>query len=155
MLHGISRTQTFLFDHFKKFQLYYLMFSASPAQVTPPTVVTMQQNNSSTLSISVWKTSPTHVLLDWYITLAEKDNLVSCDMAHGATEDLNNTEVVENFLPLQRTLSITNLSSNTSYWASLVCKDREGGWHDSQTLQFSTGRREGDYPALDELLMKG
>ena len=79
-------------------------------------------------------------MLDWYITLAEKDTLASCEMTHVATEDQENTTVVETFIPLHRSLSISPLSSNTSYLVNVVCGDKQGGRHASQSLHFTTGR---------------
>ena len=96
------------------------------------------------LSISVWQTYPTHAVLDWLITLAEKDTLASCDITHAATEDTekdDNETVVENILPLHRTITVSPLSSNTSYSVVMVCMDREGGRHVSNTVHFTTGKR--------------
>ena len=71
--------------------------------------------------------------------MVEKDCLTSCDMTHAATEDDNdNTTVVENFIPLHRTININDLTSNTSYWVYLVCKDREGVEHASDVIHFTT-----------------
>ena len=78
-------------------------------------------------------------MIDWYITLAEKDCLTSCDMTYAATEDQSeNTKVVENFIPLHRSFEISQLSSNTSYWVCVVCRDKEGVEHASDILHFTT-----------------
>ena len=98
------------------------------------------------LSISVWQTCPHHAVLDWLIRLAEKDTLASCDITHTATEYTETDEtVVENILPLHRTITVSHLSSNTSYSVRMVCMDGEGARHVSNTVHFITGKRLRDY----------
>ena len=93
-------------------------------------------------------------VLDWYIRLRDKDRyvldmflhftiltinrMVGCDLSYGA-EAGGNTTSVENFLPLYRTIKIQPLVKNTSYWVHMVCKDKGGGLHASDTVNFTTG----------------
>ena len=121
-------------------------YFAAPA-VAPscpsPTMPNTQESESEPLKISVWQTYPHHAVLDWLITLAEKDTLVRCDMAYGATEDEDDKEditTVENFLPSHRSIVVPHVSSNNSYWVCVSCRDGEGGWHHSKTLHFTTGK---------------
>jgi hypothetical protein len=100
----------------------------SPPPAPPPNT---QESESEPLTISVWQTYPNHAVLDWFITLAEKDTLVRCDMAYAATEDEDDdedTKVVENFLPPHRTFGLSSLSSNTSYCVCVRCRDKAGSW---------------------------
>ena len=65
--------------------------------------------------------------------------MVGCGLTYGP-ESHNNETTVFNFLPTSRLLRIFPLSSNTSYWLNMVCKDGEGGWHASETVEFTTGK---------------
>ena len=96
--------------------------------------------NTTSLSISVWQTGPTHCVLDWLITLAEKATLTTCTVAHAATDDNNEEkQTVEKVFPLHRTFLLTNLVSTTSYWVKVTCMDRWGVRHYSNNLTFTTG----------------
>merc|ERR1711892_345059 len=90
------------------------------------------------LHIYPWQVFPDMAVLDWYIRLRDKDRMVGCDLSYGA-EAGGNTTSVENFLPLYRTIKIQPLVKNTSYWVHMVCKDKEGGLHASDTVNFTTG----------------
>merc|ERR1711892_81450 len=90
------------------------------------------------LSLSPWSVFPDMAVLDWYIRLKDKDRMVGCDLSYGA-EAGGNTTSVENFLPLYRTIKIQPLVKNTSYWVHMVCKDKAGGLHASDTVNFTTG----------------
>merc|ERR1711892_256153 len=90
------------------------------------------------LHIYPWDIYPDTVILDWYIRLRDKDRMVGCDLSYGA-EAGGNTTSVENFLPLYRTVKIQPLVKNTSYWVHMVCKDKDGGLHASDTVNFTTG----------------
>jgi len=90
------------------------------------------------LSLSPWSVFPDMAVLDWYIRLRDKDRMVGCDLSYGA-EAGGNTTSVENFLPLYRTIKIQPLVKNTSYWVHMVCKDKGGGLHVSNTVNFTTG----------------
>jgi len=90
------------------------------------------------LYIYPWKIFPDMVVLDWYIRLRDKDRMVGCDLSYGPNTE-GNTTTVNNFLPLYRTIKLQPLSSNTEYWLHLVCRDIQGGLHDSHTVNFTTG----------------
>ena len=64
--------------------------------------------------------------------------MVGCDLTYGL-ETVSNASIVENFLPSYRTFKIFPLRSNSTYWLYMTCKDREGGWHLSDTITFTTG----------------
>jgi len=95
---------------------------------------------SGKLYIYPWKIYPDMAVFDWYIRLSEKDRLIGCDLSYGP-ENGGNISTAENFLPPYRTFKIQPLSSNTSYWVYMVCRDKEGGWHASDTLNFTAGTR--------------
>ena len=61
-----------------------------------------------------------------------------CDLSF-APEKESNASVLENFLPLYRTIKLGPLKSNTSYWVNMVCRDKTGGWYSSDTITFETG----------------
>lgn len=90
------------------------------------------------LQIYTWEVFPDMAVFDWYIRLSDKDKLTGCDLSYGP-ENTGNTTILENFLPPYRTFKVYPLLSNTSYWTYLVCRDVEGGWHASDTVNFTTG----------------
>ena len=65
--------------------------------------------------------------------------MVGCGLTYSPESHPNETTVF-NFLPSSRLFRIFPLSSNTSYWLNMVCKDVEGGWHFSDTVGFTTGK---------------
>jgi len=90
-----------------------------------------------------WQIYPDMVVFDWLIRLSEKDRMVGCDLTYGIETNTGkgsagNTSIVENFLPSYRTFKIYPLESNTTYWLYMTCKDKEGGWHLSDTINFTT-----------------
>jgi len=91
-----------------------------------------------------WQIYPDMVVFDWLIRLADKDRMVGCDLSYGLenTEHdktaAGNSSIVENFLPAYRTFKIYPLKSNSTYWLYMTCKDKEGGWHVSDTINFQT-----------------
>jgi len=99
------------------------------------------------LHLSPWSVFPDMAVLDWYIRLKDKDRMVGCDLSYGA-EAGGNTTSVENFLPLYRTIKIQPLVKNTSYWVHMVCKDKGGGLHVSDTVNFTTGTPATPAPQL-------
>jgi len=100
-----------------------------------------EEDNShfNKLYIYTWEVFPDMAVFDWYIRLADKERLSGCDLSFGP-ENSGNTTILENFLPAYRTFKISPLISNTSYWTYLVCRDTEGGWLASETLNFTTGK---------------
>ena len=69
--------------------------------------------------------------------------MVGCDLSYGIEAGSGktaggNTSIVENFLPAYRTFKIFPLRSDTTYWLYMTCKDKEGGWHMSDTINFTT-----------------
>jgi len=101
------------------------------------------------LFVFPWQIYPDMVVFDWLIKLADKDRMVGCDLSYGLEPSGNteytsdkaaagNTSIVENFLPAYRTFKIYPLRSNSTYWLYMTCKDKEGGWHVSDTINFQT-----------------
>jgi len=95
------------------------------------------------LFIFPWQIYPDMVVFDWLVRLKDKDRMVGCDLSYGVETGngktaAGNTSIVENFLPAYRTFKIHPLRSNTSYWLYMTCKDRAGGWHVSDTINFTT-----------------
>ena len=77
--------------------------------------------------------------------------LSACDLTYGP-EAGGQPVTADNFLPSYRTFKIHPLSSNTSYWVYMVCRDKEGGWHASYTLNFTTGKME-THKALKDVII--
>jgi len=95
------------------------------------------------LHVFPWQIYPDMVVFDWLIRLGDKDRMVGCDLSYGIEAGSGktaggNTSIVENFLPAYRTFKIFPLRSDTTYWLYMTCKDKEGGWHMSDTINFTT-----------------
>lgn len=107
------------------------------------------------LPLSVWRVFPTTVQLDWFTSLEKKHQMVDCKLSYGSEEleDLNN--MVDDFMPEHRTFSVAGLMENTSYWLSLVCRDREDLQHHSPVLRFITGTSTRSEPVLEHLQSAG
>lgn len=91
------------------------------------------------LSVSVWRVFPDTAVFDWYITLAEKHKMVSCNLTYGPKTERNKSTIITNFLPKHRSFSLLNLEQNTSYKFLMVCRDREDRKCSSEKLTFDTG----------------
>ena len=66
--------------------------------------------------------------------------MVSCSVTYG-TPFLPNNKSMTNYLsvPVYRVFHLHPLTSGSSYWVYLLCKDREAAWHISNTVYFTTG----------------
>jgi hypothetical protein len=91
------------------------------------------------LSVTLWRVFPDTAVFDWYITLAEKHQMVSCNLTYGPQADRNKTRLVTEFLPQHRSFSLLNLEQNTSHWFLMVCRDREDLLRSSKNILFDTG----------------
>jgi len=91
------------------------------------------------LSVTLWRVFPDTAVFDWYITLAEKHRMVSCNLTYGPEGDRNRSRLVTHFLPKHRSFSLLNLDSNTSYSFLMLCRDREDLLRSSKEVHFDTG----------------
>jgi len=91
------------------------------------------------LSVTLWRVFPDTAVFDWYITLAEKHRMVSCNLTYGPEGDRNRSRLVTHFLPKHRSFSLLNLDSNTSYSFLMMCRDREDLLRSSKEVHFDTG----------------
>jgi len=91
------------------------------------------------LSVSLWRVFPDTAVFDWYITLADKHKMVSCNLTYGPQADKNKTRLVTNFLPKHRSFSLLNLEQNTSYSFLMSCSDRQDTLWSSEKINFDTG----------------
>ena len=76
--------------------------------------------------------------------------VVTCHMGlrQGATQP-------SYFLPLYRTIKIQPLTTNTSYWVHMVCRDKDGGLHASHTVNFTTGTQKTWHSNIINIIFKG
>jgi len=91
------------------------------------------------LSVSLWRVFPDTAVFDWYITLADKHKMVSCNLTYGPQANKNKTRLVTDFLPKHRSFSLLNLEQNTSYSFLMTCSDRQDNFWSSEKINFDTG----------------
>jgi len=101
--------------------------------------LSLTSENSRALSVSLWRVFPDTAVFDWYITLAEKYKMVTCNLTYGPRGDDNGTKRVTQFLPKHRSFSLLNLEQNTSYSFLMTCSDREDNLWSSEKINFDTG----------------
>jgi len=102
--------------------------------------LSLPAENSRALSVSLWRVFPDTAVFDWYITLAEKYKMVTCNLTYGPrAADANGTKRVTQFLPKHRSFSLLNLEQNTSYSFLMSCSDRQDNLWTSEKIKFDTG----------------
>jgi len=101
--------------------------------------LSLPTENSRALSVSLWRVFPDTAVFDWYITLAEKYKMVTCNLTYGPRGDANGTKRVTEFLPKHRSFSLLNLEQNTSYSFLMSCSDRQDHLWTSGNISFDTG----------------
>ena len=103
--------------------------------------------------LQVYKTLSDSVILDWYISLYDKDRMSSCTVTYSpasAAAGLNATSealeeggggdsVVLDFLPRRRTFLLQSLSPNTTYQFVMECADFAGRNYATKSITFKTG----------------
>jgi len=101
--------------------------------------LSLPSETSRGLSVSLWRVFPDTAVFDWYITLAEKYKMVTCNLTYGPRGDANGTKRVTQFLPKHRSFSLLNLEQNTSYSFLMSCSDRQDNLWTSEKIKFDTG----------------
>jgi len=101
--------------------------------------LSLPTENSRALSVTLWRVFPDTAVFDWYITLAEKYKMVTCNLTYGPRGDANGTKRVTHFLPKHRSFSLLNLEQNTSYSFLMTCSDRQDNLWTSEKINFDTG----------------
>ena len=112
-------------------------------------------SSPSPAPLQVYKTLSDSVILDWYISLYDKDRMSSCTVTYSpadAAAGLNNAtsealeeggggdSVVLDFLPRRRTFLLQSLSPNTTYQFVMECADFAGRNYATKSITFQTGR---------------
>ena len=92
----------------------------------------------------MYKTLSDSVILDWYISLYDKDRMSSCTVTYSpefnATAEVFDDSVVLDFLPRRRTFLLQSLSPNTTYRFVMECADSAGRNYATKSITFKTGR---------------
>ena len=110
-------------------------------------------SSPSSTPLQVYKTLSDSVILDWYISLYDKDRMSSCTVTYSpaAAAGLNASSealeegrggdsVVLDFLPRRRTFLLQSLSPNTTYQFVMECADFAGRNYATKSITFQTGR---------------
>ena len=97
----------------------------------------------------VYKTLSDGVILDWYISLTDKDRMSTCDVAYAKANvtaaDEDDTEgglmlLISPFLPRQRTFLLRSLEANRTFVFHMMCEDVEGkDYVTKDEITFTTG----------------
>ena len=92
----------------------------------------------------MYKTLSDSVILDWYISLYDKDRMSSCTVTYSpaatSVGGINATNKVLDFLPRRRTFLLQSLSPNTTYQFVMECADFAGRNYATKSITFQTGR---------------
>ena len=89
--------------------------------------------------LQVYKTLSDSVILDWYISLYDKDRMSSCTVTYSPTELNTTDENVLDFLPRRRTFLLQSLAPNTTYQFVMECADSAGRNYATKSITFKTG----------------
>jgi len=107
------------------------MFPSGP----PMSPVPLLKGNK--LHIQVYRALMDAVVLDWTISLADKDRMKTCVVTYLAQEAKEST-TIDPFMPKTRTFFLENLRPNHSYKFNMSCIDDSGQFLHSDPLEFST-----------------
>jgi len=107
------------------------MFPSGP----PMSPVPLLKGNK--LHIQVYRALMDAVVLDWTISLADKDRMKTCVVTYLAQEAKEST-TIDPFMPKTRTFLLENLRPNHSYKFNMSCEDDSGHFLHSDSLEFST-----------------
>ena len=94
--------------------------------------------------LQVYKTLSDSVILDWYISLYDKDRMSSCTVTYSpaaaSVGGINaTTNKVLDFLPRRRTFLLQSLAPNTTYQFVMECADSSGRSYATKSITFKTG----------------
>ena len=93
--------------------------------------------------LQVYKTLSDSVILDWYISLYDKDRMSSCTVTYSpvavSVGGINATNEVLDFLPRRRTFLLQSLAPNTTYQFVMECADSSGRNYATKSITFKTG----------------
>jgi len=107
------------------------MFPSGPPMSPPPLL------KGNKLHIQVYRALMDAVVLDWTISLADKDRMKTCVVTYLAQEAKEST-TIDPFMPKTRTFLLENLRPNHSYKFNMSCEDDSGHFLHSDSLEFST-----------------
>ena len=92
----------------------------------------------------MYKTLSDSVILDWYISLYDKDRMSSCTVTYSpaaaSVGGINATNKVLDFLPRRRTFLLQSLAANTTYQFVMECADSSGRSYATKSITFKTGK---------------
>jgi len=109
--------------------------SSQPSQ--PSSQILRQFSQGNKLHIQVYRALMDAVVLDWTISLADKDRMKTCVVTYLAQEAKEST-TIDPFMPKTRTFLLENLRPNHSYKFNMSCVDDTGHFLHSDQLEFST-----------------
>ena len=100
---------------------------------------------SRLLSVQVYKTLSDAVLLDWFISLNDKDTMSECDVAYTAVNATSSASsgayLLSPFLPRHRSFVLPTLEPDQTYQLLMSCVDRTDTRYSSEYITFTTGKQ--------------
>ncbi len=95
----------------------------------------------------MYRTLSDAVVLDWYISLNDKDRMSTCDVIYSSEENGGNgtsssTFLLSPFLPRQRTFVLRWLEPDRRHSFRMSCVDVENRIYATNGIQFKTGEEE-------------
>lgn len=93
--------------------------------------------------MQVYRTLSDAVILDWYISLNDKDRMSTCDVIYAPDDGGNNATsdslLLSPFLPRQRTFVLRWLEPDRRYRFHMECVDVDGKEYLTKDIRFKTG----------------
>lgn len=103
---------------------------------------TLKENTSvSSLEVSVYNIEHQSVEIDWHSKTVRSENLVSCELVYGPINELDEVQVLSNFLPEGHVFRLPGLRFNVTYHFHMICHSKRGIRYESNILNFTTGSK--------------
>jgi hypothetical protein len=101
--------------------------------------------NQGSHFLQVYKSFSDAVVLDWFISLADKDRLSHCEVTYSKqlrnARDVTHSDdviVISPFLPVSRTFVLKPLAAGQTYSFLMNCRDAAGGRLSTQPIVLKT-----------------
>merc|ERR1711953_1461470 len=98
----------------------------------------MPSGPSNKLHIQVYRALMDAVVLDWTISLADKDRMKTCAVTYLSKDQNTAPTIIRPFMPQTRTFLLENLTPNQHYKFNMSCESDVGVHYSSESIEFST-----------------
>ncbi|XP_067128840.1 uncharacterized protein [Centruroides vittatus] len=102
----------------------------------------LKENSSApSLEVSVYNIEEQAVEIDWHSKTVRSENLISCELVYGPVNELDEVQVLSNFLPEGHVFRLPGLRFNVTYHFHMICHSKSGFRYESNILNFTTGSK--------------